>query len=245
MSVTAAAGFVASGVACGIKAAGLDLALVATADHRPVSAAAVFTSNKATAAPVVVTHAHLRATGGRAAAVVLNSGNANAATGVDGLAGAEGTCRLVAHELGCAAEEVLVCSTGIIGISLPMAPIEAGVGPLAAARAAAGAGDAAEAILTTDTRRKEVVVRPGGVTVGGMAKGAAMLAPNMATMLAVLTTDAAADPVSLRTSLAAAVECSFNRLSVDGCTSTNDTVIVLASGRAGPAAPDALERLLE
>ena len=238
MSVTAAGGFVASGVACGLKPSGdPDLALVATADAVAVAAAAVFTTNKATAAPVLTTRAHLGASGGRAAAVILNSGNANAATGTQGREDAERTCKLVAENLGCRADEVLVCSTGLIGIPLPMGPIETGVGPLVAARHAEGGGAAAEAIMTTDTHAKQVVVARDGWTIGGMAKGAAMLAPNMATMLAVLTTDAALDSRELGVHLAAAVRDSFNALTVDGCTSTNDTVIVLASGRAGPPDP--------
>jgi len=241
VSVTAAAGFVAAGVHCGIKAGGVpDLALVATDDASPVSAAAVFTSNLATAAPVLVSRAHLGATWGRAAAVVLNSGNANAATGKPGHDDAERMCALVAGELGCAVEEVLVCSTGLIGIPLPMTAIENGVKPLVRGRSPDGGGDAAEAIRTTDTHRKEVVVRGHGFTVGGMAKGAAMLAPDMATMLAVLTTDAACDPSTLRAALVDAMDESFNSLSVDGCTSTNDTVIILAGGRAGPASADSL-----
>jgi len=234
MGVTTAAGFVAAGVHCGIKDSGApDLALVATEDAHAVTAAAVFTSNLATAAPVQVSRQHLDVSGRRAAAVVLNSGNANAATGESGRDDAERMCALVAGELGCRPDEVLVCSTGLIGIPLPMAVIEGGIPGLVGARAADGGADAAEAIRTTDTVRKEVVVEGNGFTVGGMAKGAAMLAPNMATMLAVLTTDAAADADGLHTGLRAAVDNSFNALSVDGCTSTNDTVIVLASGRAG------------
>jgi glutamate N-acetyltransferase/amino-acid N-acetyltransferase len=236
MAVTAPAGFVAAGSHCGIKSDGVpDLALVATANGRPVTAAAVFTSNLAVAAPVQVSRSHLRATGGRAAAVVLNSGNANAATGEAGRDDAERMCTLVAAGLGCPPEEILVCSTGLIGIPLPMAPLEAGIPVLVAARSAGGGADAAEAIRTTDTVRKEVVLEADGFTVGGMAKGAAMLAPNMATMLAVLTTDAAVDPAQLHAALTDAVANSFNALSVDGCTSTNDTVIVLAGGAAGPA----------
>jgi glutamate N-acetyltransferase/amino-acid N-acetyltransferase len=236
MAVTAPAGFVAAGSHCGIKSDGVpDLALVATADGRPVTAAAVFTSNLAVAAPVQVSRSHLQATGGRAAAVVLNSGNANAATGEAGRDDAERMCTLVAAGLGCPPEEILVCSTGLIGIPLPMAPLEAGIPVLVAARSAGGGADAAEAIRTTDTVRKEVVLEADGFTVGGMAKGAAMLAPNMATMLAVLTTDAAVDPAQLHAALTDAVANSFNALSVDGCTSTNDTVIVLAGGAAGPA----------
>ncbi len=238
MSVTAAQGFVAAGVASGIKASGAaDLALVATADHRPVTVAATFTRNKATAAPVQVTKAHLAATGGRAAAVILNSGNANALN-ADGREVAEEMCALTAAALGCRAEEVLVCSTGLIGIPLSIEPIRTGVAPLAAALDAgpAGGGAAAAAIMTTDTVAKEVTVAGDGFTVGGMAKGAAMLAPNMATMLAVLTTDAEVEPATLQRVLAAAVADSFNALSVDGCTSTNDTVLLLANGQAGPPA---------
>ncbi|MGI8684248.1 MAG: bifunctional glutamate N-acetyltransferase/amino-acid acetyltransferase ArgJ [Acidimicrobiales bacterium] len=239
MSVTIPQGFVANGVACGIKPAGrADLALVATADGRPVVAAAVFTTNLATAAPVQVSRHHLATTGGRASAVVLNSGNANAATGAPGRVASERTCALVAARLGCRPEEVLVCSTGLIGIPLPMDPIEAGVAGLVAGLSAGGGTRAADAILTTDTRRKEVVVAGDGWTIAGMAKGAAMLAPDMATMLAVLTTDADLEPAPLREALAAATAASFNRITVDGATSTNDTVIVLASGLAGPPDPD-------
>jgi len=242
VSVTAPRGFVAAGVACGIKAGGMpDLALVATDDGRAVPAAAVFTANRATAAPVVVSRRHLASTGGRAAAVVLNSGNANAATGAAGLDHAARTCHLVGESLGCRGAEVLVCSTGLIGIPLPIEAIEAGVPGLTASRAAgpeAGRA-AAAAIMTTDTRPKVVVRAAGPVTVGGMAKGAAMLAPHLATMLAVLTTDAELEPAELAVHLVAAVRDSFNALTVDGCTSTNDTVIVLANGRAGPPEPGA------
>jgi len=239
VSITAPAGFTANGVACGIKPSGEpDLSLVATADGRPVSAAAVFTQNRMTAAPVVTTNAHLTLTGGRAAAVVLNSGCANAATGQQGMADAQETTELIAAELGCAPDEVLVCSTGLIGYLLPMEAIRAGVAALVGGRAGtpeAGIA-AAEAIRTTDTRRKESVVRGEGFVVAGMGKGAAMLAPNMATMLAVLTTDAAIEAGPLGGVLRRAVDDSFNAMSVDGCTSTNDTVILLASGAAGPPA---------
>ena len=232
--VTSPEGFVAAGVACGIKASGdPDLSLVATDDGRPVVAAAVFTSNKATAGPVNVSRAHLAATSGRAAAVVLNSGCANAATGATGDADAERMCALVAADLGCAADEVLVCSTGLIGYYLPMAAVESGIPALVAARRPDGGPAAAHAIMTTDTVPKEVSITVNGYTVGGMAKGAAMLAPDMATMLAVLTTDAVADPDQLLGQLREAVAGSFNLLVVDGCTSTNDTVIVLANGRSG------------
>lgn len=237
MSVTAAQGFTANGIACGIKPSGdLDLSLVATTHGTPVAAAAVLTQNKMTAAPVVTTARHLGATDGQAAAVIVNSGCANAATGDQGLADAEATCALVADALGCLPEDVLVCSTGLIGYPLPMAAIEAGVPALVAGLEAGpdGAISAAEAMRTTDTRRKESVVRGDGFVVGGMAKGAAMLAPNMATMLAVLTTDADVEPAALTDILRAGVAESFNAMSVDGCTSTNDTVVLLASGEAGP-----------
>ncbi len=237
MSVTAAAGFVASGTAAGIKPGGApDLSLVATDDGSAVPAAAVFTQNKMTAAPVVTTDRHLSATRGRAAAIVLNSGNANAATGSTGVDHAERMCAGVASGLGCTPEEVLVCSTGLIGIPLPIDTIESSLPALVDARSGSPESSlaAADAILTTDTVRKLSVAERGGFTVGGMAKGAAMLAPNMATMLAVLTTDAEATPDQLKAALVDAMPVSFNALSIDGCTSTNDTVIVLASGRAGP-----------
>ena len=246
MSVTAATGFEAGGIACGIKPdAVLDLALVATTDRRPVPAAAVFTTNLVQAAPVQVSRDHLR--DGLAAAVVLNSGNANAATGEPGRRDARRMCELSADSLGCAADDVVVCSTGLIGVPLPMEPIETGLPKLA--RTLGPAGDvAAESILTTDTVRKEaherVELADGtAVTVGGMAKGAAMLAPSMATMLAVLTTDAVVGSDALHEMLASAVDSSFHELSIDGCTSTNDTVLALANGQAGnapvgPGTPD-------
>lgn len=242
MSVTAPAGFEAAGTACGLKESGdADLALVATADRAPVTAAGVFTTNRVQAAPVRVTREHLD--DGRAAAVVANSGNANAATGERGLDDARGTCRLVADELGCEASDVLVCSTGLIGFPLPMAAVASGV-PAAAAALAPGADAAtraAEAMMTTDTRPKEAVrtVRlpgPGGevtATIGGMAKGAAMLSPSMATMLAAVTTDAAVSGPALAAILDHAVDASFHQLTIDGSTSTNDTVLVLAGGAAG------------
>ena len=237
MSVTSAEGFAAGGTACGIKSSGdLDLSLVAAEGGAAVPAAAVFTQNKVTAAPVVVSRGHLVATGGRAAAVVLNSGCANAATGARGVQDAEATCRAVAEALGCRSDEVLVCSTGLIGYELPMDRLRAGVAPLVASidSGPGGGTAAADAILTTDTRRKESTAGRDGFVVGGMAKGSAMLAPGMATMLAVLTTDAEADPQLLQSVLAEAVAGSFNRISTDGCTSTNDTVVIMASGAAGP-----------
>ena len=232
--MTGVPGFVAAGVACGIKESGVpDLALVATADGRPVPAAGVFTSNLAAAAPVQVSRAHLEATGGYASAVVINSGNANAATGATGREQAERTCALVAEGLGCRPEEVLVCSTGLIGIPLPFDALQSGVLPMLAARDAGGFPDAAIAMMTTDLGPKDVIRTVDGFVVRGIAKGAAMLAPNMATMLAVLATDAEATPAELLAFLRAAVSGSFNGLTVDGATSTNDTVIAFAGGAAG------------
>ena len=246
MSVTAPQGFVAAGGAVGIKASGaLDLAVVATADGRAVPAAGVFTQNLAAAAPVQVSREHLRRSEGKAAAVVLTSGNANAATGPAGVRAARRLCEIVAAGVGAAPDEVLVCQTGLIGVPFPHGVLGA-VEPVVASRApGAPAGRAAaEAIMTTDTVRKEAVahVDAGGVrcTVGGMAKGAAMLAPNMATMLAVVTTDAAVAPGTLRALLGEAVDVSFNAMTVDGCTSTNDTVLLLASGQAGAVPADQL-----
>jgi glutamate N-acetyltransferase/amino-acid N-acetyltransferase len=246
VSVTAARGFVAAGGAIGIKADGQpDLAVVATADGRAVPAAGVFTRNRAAAAPVQVSREHLGKSEGRAAAVVLTSGNANAATGPAGVQVARRLCEIAAVEMGAAPEEVLVCQTGLIGVPFPSGVLEA-VAPVVAARApgALAGRAAAEAIMTTDTVRKEAVahVEAGGArcTVGGMAKGAAMLAPDMATMLAVVTTDAAASPGTLQALLGAAVDASFNVMTVDGCTSTNDTVLLLASGEAGEVPADQL-----
>ncbi|MFP5327360.1 MAG: bifunctional glutamate N-acetyltransferase/amino-acid acetyltransferase ArgJ [Acidimicrobiia bacterium] len=231
-----APGFVASGVASGIKASGAaDLALVATEDARPVPAAGVFTQNLAPAAPVQISRRHLASTGGLASAVVLNSGNANASNGAGGIATAELMARLTADGLGCATGNVLVCSTGLIGIPLPHEPLEAGIPKLVAARSADGGAEAAAAIMTTDTVPKTVRVEAGGFIVAGLAKGAAMLAPNMATMLAVITTDAKLSADELHLALSQAVVPSFNAITIDGCTSTNDTVLVLASGRSGSA----------
>ena len=241
MSVTEVPGFTAAGVTCGIKPSGKpDLALVSTADGAAVSAAGVFTSNKMTAAPVLVCREHLDATGGKAAAVVLNSGNANAATGAQGMADARRMCAETAAALGVAPAEVLVCSTGLIGYALPMDTVSAGITAAAQALAADGGPQAAEAIMTTDTVSKQVLIAGDGFTVGGMAKGAAMLEPNMATMLAVLVTDAAADPAILQQALRSGVVGTFNTLTVDGAESTNDTVLMLANGQAGPVDPDAL-----
>jgi glutamate N-acetyltransferase / amino-acid N-acetyltransferase len=237
--VTAAPGFVAGGLACGIKPSGEpDLALVATEDGAAVTAAGVFTTNLAQAAPVQVSRRHLE--NGRAAAVVLSSGNANAATGEPGRRDAARMCELTGQGRGLASDDVLVCSTGLIGIPMPMDALEVGIPKLCGELAADGGGRAARAIMTTDTMAKEAVARAGSATVGGMAKGAAMLSPAMATMLAVVTTDAEVDHATLQRALAHAVGETFDCLSVDGCRSTNDTVLVVANGRAGAVDPHAL-----
>jgi glutamate N-acetyltransferase/amino-acid N-acetyltransferase len=230
--VTAVPGFVAGGVACGIKPSGdPDLALLATDDRVPATAAGVFTTNLAQAAPVQVSRRHLAS--GRAAAVVLSSGNANAATGEPGRRDAARMCELTALGLGVALDDVLVCSTGLIGIPMPMDALDVGIPKLCGELAADGGSRAARAMMTTDTKQKEAVARAGAATVGGMAKGAAMLSPAMATMLATVTTDAALEHHDLQRALAHAVSETFDCLSVDGCRSTNDTVLVLANGRAG------------
>ncbi len=244
MSITAARGFVAAGVHAGVKPRAADLAVVATADGNAVPAAAVLTRNRMTAAPVQVTRRHLDATGGQAAAVVINSGNANAATGEPGLADAGEMAALTATALGCDRDEVLVCSTGLIGYRLPMDALRSGIPAAVGACSPDGGPAAAEAILTTDTVAKQSVHRAGSVLVGGMAKGAAMLRPDMATMLAVITTDAEIGAVDLAAALQVATASSFNALSIDGAQSTNDTVIALANGLAGPVESEAFTRAL-
>lgn len=236
MSVTAPEGFVAAASAAGLKPGdATDVALI-VADPGSV-AAAVFTTNRATAAPVTLSRKHL-ASGAVTRAVVLNSGCANAATGAVGDSHAETMAGTVAGAVGCDVTEVLVCSTGPIGTRLPIERVVAGIEVAAvglSGDAAAGSA-AAEAILTTDSRAKEAV-RPGeGYTVGGMAKGAGMIRPDMATMLAVITTDAVADADVLDTALRVAVDQSFHALDIDGCPSTNDTVILWSSGVSGVAA---------
>ncbi len=235
MSVTAAAGFRAAGVAAGIKASGaLDLALVVNDGPSDV-AAAVFTTNRVKAAPVLWTE---RAVADhRLRAVVLNSGGANACTGPAGFADAHRSAEAVAGALGIGAGEVAVCSTGLIGERLPMTALLAGIDTAAAGLTDHGGADAAEAIRTTDTVHKQAHVTGTGWTVGGMAKGAGMLAPGLATMLCVLTTDARLDAVTADQALRRATSRTFDRIDADGCMSTNDTVVLLASGSSG-IAPD-------
>ncbi len=230
MSITAPLGFKAAAAAAGIKPQGLDVAVLA--GDWGCAAAAVFTTNRAQAAPVIVSREHLA--GGQARAVVVNAGCANAATGDQGLADAREMAAVVARELGCRPWEVAVASTGVIGVNLPMDKVRAGIAEAVPALGREGGAAAARAIMTTDTRPKEVVVEfpLGGETarVGAMAKGAGMIAPNMATMLAFFTTDAAVDARLLQRALREAVGGSLNRITVDGDTSTNDMALVLASG---------------
>ena len=231
MSVTAARGFRASGVTAGLKASGRpDVALVVN-DGPERTAAAVFTSNRFAAAPVHWTRQAVA--DGELHAVILNSGGANACTGPDGFADTHQTAECVADLLGTGAGEVAVCSTGLIGERLPMDRLLAGVASAAAALHADGGSDAAIAIMTTDTVPKTAVARGDGFTVGGMAKGAGMLAPGLATMLVVLTTDASADAPTLDAVLRKATGVTFDRIDSDGCMSTNDTVLIMASGASG------------
>jgi glutamate N-acetyltransferase/amino-acid N-acetyltransferase len=235
MSVTAAGGFRAAGVAAGLKRTGdLDVGLVVY--DGPLSAAAgVTTTNRIKAAPVLWTDQVLKS--GSLRAVVLNSGGANACTGPEGFQDTHRTAEVVGRLLGIGAVEVAVCSTGLIGERLPIDRLLAGVLAAHTGLAANGGDQAALAILTTDTRPKQAVCMADGYTVGGMAKGAGMLAPSLATMLAVLTTDAVVEPTALDSALRAATTVTFDRLDSDGCLSTNDTVLLLASGTSG-VAPD-------
>jgi glutamate N-acetyltransferase/amino-acid N-acetyltransferase len=235
VSVTAPKGFRAAAVAAGIKPDRPDLALLAA--DGPCTAAGVFTTNRAKAAPVVVSAEHLQS--GTARAIVVNAGCANAATGAAGIEDAREMARLAASAVGCAEREVVVASTGVIGVRLPMDKVRAGIPGAAQTLSRDGGPAAARAIMTTDTRAKEVVVESAAdgppVLVGGMAKGAGMIAPNMATMLAFFTTDAAIEAPLLHRALTDAVGATLNRITVDGDTSTNDMAVILASGAAGAA----------
>ncbi|PZG00376.1 bifunctional glutamate N-acetyltransferase/amino-acid acetyltransferase ArgJ [Micromonospora deserti] len=238
MSVTAPRGFRAAGVAAGLKASGAsDVALVVN-DGPDAGVAGVFTANRVKAAPVLWTQQVVR--GGVVRAVVLNSGGANACTGPAGFQDTHATAEHTAAALTAAgprlmlgAGEVAVCSTGLIGERLPMPALLSGVRAAVRGLSREGGIPAAEAIMTTDTRPKTAVAHGSGWTVGGMAKGAGMLAPAMATMLCVLTTDAVAGPDALDAALRAACRVTFDRIDSDGCMSTNDTVLLLASGASG------------
>jgi len=239
VSVTAPVGFSAVGISSGIKSTGdLDLALVV--GGATTTGAAMFTTNQAAAAPVMLSKRHLAA-GPKVHAVLLNSGCANAGTGEAGVAAARASAAVVAASLECPISDVLVCSTGGIGKPLPVSRLLAGIADgveLLEATAPAGTS-AARAIMTTDTVPKESVHVGEGFSVGGMAKGSGMVRPDMATMLVVLTTDAAVAPELLDDALRFAVDESFHALNIDGCPSTNDSVILLASGDSG-LTPDAV-----
>jgi len=232
--ITAPKGFLAAGIHAGIKKPPLlDMALITSVVEGPI--AGVFTTNRLPAAPVILDRRHLKRKVGRA--IIINSGNANACTGLQGLRNAEETAQRVANQLGCLRQAVYVGSTGVIGPTLPMPFIQKGIPLLVRRLRRSGGREAAQAILTTDTKVKEVALEGsiGGQTIriGGMAKGAGMIHPDMATMLAYLTTDIAIEQKVLQTSLQKAVHHTFNCISVDGDTSTNDTVLCLANGLAG------------
>jgi glutamate N-acetyltransferase/amino-acid N-acetyltransferase len=231
MTVTHAKGFRASGVVAGLKASGKpDVALVVN-DGPLDAAAAVFTSNRVKAAPVVWSEQVVK--DGRLSAVVLNSGGANACTGAEGFQDTHRTAEATAAALGTGAISVAVCSTGLIGVRLQMDKLLAGVETAAADLSPAGGVAAAEAICTTDSVHKVATHDGSGFAVGGMAKGAGMLAPSLATMLVVVTTDAVADAPTLDTVLREATRTTFDRVDSDGCMSTNDTVLLMASGASG------------
>jgi glutamate N-acetyltransferase/amino-acid N-acetyltransferase len=228
LSVTAPKGFVASGVHAHIRKDKRDLAIVRSVPL--ATGAAMWTQNRVLAAPVVVSKRHLAAA--EPQAVVINSGIANAATGAQGEADAIATAEHAAGLLGLAPEQILILSTGVIGAPLPMDRVLPGVDAAAAALSPHGGDEAAEAILTTDTHAKTAVAHGGGFTVGGMAKGSGMIHPNLATMLAVVTTDYPLEPGEALELLSPAVDVSFNSITVDGECSTNDAVILLSSGAA-------------
>ena len=234
--VTAPSGFRASGLHCGIKANGKpDLSLIVS--DTPAAAAGVFTLNLAKAAPLYLCQDHLASSGGRATAIVTNSGCANACTGPQGMIDAREMAQLTAAAIGCREDHVLVASTGVIGVNLKMAKIRAGVPQAVSALASDGGAAAARAIMTTDPFPKdhavEVTTEFGTFKVGGMAKGSGMIEPRMATMLGYLTTDAAVDPVMLQRALIEAARFTFNAITVDGEPSTNDCVFALANGASG------------
>jgi glutamate N-acetyltransferase/amino-acid N-acetyltransferase len=234
-------GFRAAGVAAGIKANGNPDLMLLVADAA-AQAAAVFTTNKVIAAAVSVSKEHLQRSGGAVRAIVVNSGCANSCTGDQGVADAREMTATTAKLVGCPSEQVLVASTGVIGVSLPMDKVRAGLPAAVQALGADQGPAAARAIMTTDLSPKEsaarIAIGGGHVTIGGMAKGAGMIEPNMATMLGFVTTDAAVPKPLLDRALRAAVDCSFNAITVDGDSSTNDCVMLLASGASGVTIDD-------
>lgn len=234
-------GFTATATACGLKPNGaLDMALIAA--DAPCSAAGLFTTNRVKAVPVIYDQNVLATNAASIRAVVVNAGNANACTGPQGAANCRAMAEMTAERLGCRAEQVLVLSTGVIGRQLDMAKVAQGIASLTGPGAQRGAGAAARAIMTTDTRPKvaarTIAVSGTTITIAGMCKGAGMIHPNMATMLAIVTTDAQASPAILDRALRYAADRSFNRVSVDGDTSTNDTLLLLASGASGISVSD-------
>ena len=240
--ITAPLGFRSASLHSGIKASGaLDLALLAADESVP--AAALFTTNLAKAAPVLVSRQHLDGTGARARAIVVNSGCANACTGENGLRDAREMARTAAEALGCAAEEILVASTGVIGVALPIASVTRGIRTAVSSLARDQGADAARAIMTTDPFPKEHAVAvhtaAGRFIVGGMAKGSGMIEPAMATMLGFLTTDAVIPPELLQRALVESATDTFNAITVDGECSTNDSLFALASGSSGVAIDEA------
>ena len=245
-AVTAPRGFRAAAVAAGIKRPGKkDMALIVS--DVPATVAATFTTNQVKAAPVKVSQQHAR--DGQACAIVVNSGNANACTGEIGLVHARAMTAAVSRRIGCRETHVLVCSTGRIGVPLPIVKVEAGIKKLLGSLSPEGGPSAAQAIMTTDTFAKEIAVRlkvAGRVIrIGAIAKGAGMIEPHMATMLCFITTDAAVPRGALQRALSSAVRQSFNRITVDGDTSTNDTVICLANGLAGSVPLPAFQAALD
>lgn len=238
--VTAPQGFLASGVSAGIKKKGLDLAVVFSS--RPASAAGVFTLNRVQAAPVVLSRQNLKTSRGRASAVLINSGCANACTGDQGMEDARISTRCLASHLNVDPSRILVASTGVIGSFLPVSKVLKGIAAAVNALNSRGGSAAARAIMTTDTREKSIAVegRIAGRTVriGGMAKGAGMIHPQMATMISILTTDVQIQPGALSRALRRAAEHTFNCLTIDGDTSTNDTVLILANGASGASVSD-------
>jgi glutamate N-acetyltransferase/amino-acid N-acetyltransferase len=229
VSVTAAQAFVASGVHSGLRRSAPDLAIVRSL--APATGAAMFTANRMQAAPVVISKEHLELA--EPQAVVINSGSANAATGLRGELDARATAAEAARLLGLAVEEIVVLSTGVIGKRLALDKILPALRTATDSLSGSGGGDAAEAILTTDTHAKQAAANGPGFAVGGMAKGSGMIHPNLATMLAVITTDYPLEPGEASASLRTAVDESFNAISVDGECSTNDTVVLLANGASG------------
>jgi len=237
--ITAPLGFTSAALHCGIKAKAGVLDLTVVAADKAAAAAGLFTTNLAQAAPVLVSKKHLEGRSGTARAVIINSGCANACTGTQGYADAESMAREVAAGLGCAPEEILVASTGVIGVNLNMTRVAPGIRTAVSQLTRGKGGDVARAIMTTDPFPKEDAVRvetaAGSFSIGGTAKGSGMIEPNMATMIGLLTTDAQVSPVLLRRALEESARDTFNAITVDGECSTNDTLFVMASGASGVA----------